>query len=495
MNFGIIRYVIARILRLEVIFILFPLGVSFIYGEPFALKRAYGVTILLLFGAAFLLSRKAPENMKLHSKESFVIVSLTWILMSLFACLPFYLSRHIPSFVDALFEVVSGFTTTGATILTNVEALPKSLLFLRGFTHFVGGMGVLVLAMAILYKNNDESLYLMKAEVPGPTFGKLVAKMSYNSRILYIIYITMTLILIVLLYAGGMPLFDAVVHAFGTAGTGGFSVKNGNIGAYGSAYLEYVIAVAMLMFGLNFNLFYALLLKNFRQIYKNEEMRWYLKIALCATILICFDIYPRYGSNLAKCIRDAFFTVSSIITTTGYAVVDFDTWPVFSKAVLFALMFVGGCAGSTAGGLKVSRIMILVKYIKSMVRREVDPNRVTTVRVDGKPLEKELFHRVTGYLALMVFLFMLFILFIAKDTPDFQSAFGAVANTINNVGLGFGKVGPSMNNAFFSAHNKLILILCMLFGRLEIFPMLILFSPSFYKDMFFKVKIKGMDEY
>ncbi|MDR1834214.1 MAG: TrkH family potassium uptake protein [Fusobacteriaceae bacterium] len=495
MNLGVIRYVIARILRLEIIFIGIPFGVSFLYGEPFLIKKSYVITMGLLLITSLLISRKAPEKMKLHTKESFVIVSLTWVFMSLFACLPFYLSRIIPVFVDAFFEVVSGFTTTGASILTEVESIPKSLLFLRGFTHFVGGMGVLVLATAVLHRNNDESLYLMKAEVPGPTFGKLVAKMSYNSRILYLIYIVMTLILILLLLLGGMPLFDSIVHAFATAGTGGFSIKNANIGSYGSAYIEYVIAGAMLMFGLNFNLFYALMLRNFTQVYKNEEMRWYFKIAFLATLLICFDIYPRYGGNIAECFRHSFFTVSSIMTTTGFATVDFDTWPVFSKAILFSLMFIGGCAGSTAGGLKISRILILVKSIKALVRREVDPNRVTTVRVDGKPVEKELFHGVTGYLALLIFLFLLCMLFIAKDCPDFQSAFSAVSNTINNVGLGFGIVGPTRDHSCFSALNKLILCLCMLLGRLEIFPMLVLFSPSFYKDMYFRVKIKNIDEF
>ena len=459
---------------------LIPLALSFFYHESFIVKKSYIFTIILLLISSLLISKKVPENQKIYAKEGLVIVSISWIALSLFGALPFVFSNRIPSFIDAFFETVSGFTTTGASILSNVEALEHSLLFWRSFTHLVGGMGVLVLALAILPKNNNQSLHIMKAEVPGPTFGKLVAKMSYNSRILYMIYIFITIIIIILLKLGGMPLFDSVVHAFGTVGTGGFGIKNSSVAYYNSSYIDYVLGIGMLLCGMNFNLFYALLLKNYKQVFKNEELKYYCSIVVLAIIAIVINIAPAY-KNSNRLFRDVFFTVSSVITTTGYSTVDFDAWPVFSKTVLLFLMFVGGCAGSTAGGLKVSRIAILFKTVVGEFKKIGTPNRVINIKMDKKVITKELSSGISTYLMLYITIFLIAILCVSWDSPDFISAFSAVAATFNNIGPGMGIVGPTSNYASFSNINKLILSLVMLLGRLEIFPILILFSPSLYK--------------
>lgn len=468
MNNKMVRYVIGHILKLETAFMLIPLALSFFYHESFIVKKSYIFTIILLLISSLLISKKVPENQKIYAKEGLVIVSISWIALSLFGALPFVFSNRIPSFIDAFFETVSGFTTTGASILSNVEALEHSLLFWRSFTHLVGGMGVLVLALAILPKNTNQSLHIMKAEVPGPTFGKLVAKMSYNSRILYMIYIFITIIIIILLKLGGMPLFDSVVHAFGTVGTGGFGIKNSSVAYYNSSYIDYVLGIGMLLCGMNFNLFYALLLKNYKQVFKNEELKYYCSIVVLAIIAIVINIAPAY-KNSNRLFRDVFFTVSSVITTTGYSTVDFDAWPVFSKTVLLFLMFVGGCAGSTAGGLKVSRIAILFKTVVGEFKKIGTPNRVINIKMDKKVITKELSSGISTYLMLYITIFLIAILCVSWDSPDFISAFSAVAATFNNIGPGMGIVGPTSNYASFSNINKLILSLVMLLGRLEIF--------------------------
>ena len=482
MNNKMVRYVIGHIMKIETAFMLLPLILSFLYDESIIVKKAYVFTIILLIFFSFLISNKAPKNQKIYAKEGLVIVSGSWIVLSFFGALPFVFSKRIPSFIDAFFETVSGFTTTGASILTNVEALEHSLLFWRSFTHLVGGMGVLVLALAILPKNNNQSLHIMKAEVPGPTFGKLVAKMSYNSRILYMIYIFITIVIIILLKLGGMPLFDSVVHAFGTVGTGGFGIKNNSIAYYNSSYIDYVLGIGMLLCGMNFNLFYALLLKNYKQIFKNEELRFYCSIVAFSILAIVINIAPAYKS-MWRLFRDVFFTVSSVITTTGYSTVDFDTWPVFSKTVLLLLMFVGGCAGSTAGGIKVSRIAILFKTVAGEFKKIGTPNRVLDIKMDKKVITKELSTGISTYLMLYITIFLIAILCIAWDSPDFLSAFSAVAATFNNIGPGMGIVGPTSNYSSFSDINKVVLSLVMLLGRLEIFPILILFSPSLYGNL------------
>lgn len=482
-----IRYVLANILKLEAMFMIVPLLLSFYYREKISVSFSYLLTILLLWGASCLLSRKQPENVRFFAKEGLCIVAFSWLALSFFGALPFFISREIPSFVDAFFEVVSGFTTTGASILSDVEALSYSLLYWRSFTHFVGGMGVLVLALAILPRNNNQSLHIMKAEVPGPTVGKLVSKMSYNSRILYLLYLFLTLIIIFFLGLGGMPLFDSILHTFGTVGTGGFGMKNTSIGYYRSAYIEYVLAIGMLLSGMNFNLFYALLLRNFRQVVHNEELKFYFSIVTLSVLAICIDNYGSY-SNMEHLFRDSLFTISSIMTTTGFSTVNFDTWSVFSKTLLLLLMVIGGCGGSTAGGIKVSRVIVLFKTFVYEFKKTYSPNRVFRLKMDGRALSQELIMSIRTYLILYLFLFVLLLLCIAPESSDFISACSAVAATFNNIGPGFGMVGPTMNYSHFSDFNKIALSFGMLLGRLEIFPILLIFSPEIFTPFLQKLK-------
>ena len=480
MNTRIISYVISNLFKLMMALFLFPLVVSIYYREGLKLSMAYIIPIIILCVLSYFLSGKGPENQSFFSKEGLVIVALSWLLISFFGALPFVISGEIPNMIDAFFESVSGFTTTGASILPEVESLSKSILFWRSFTDVVGGMGVLVLVLAILPKGNNQALHIMRAEVPGPTVGKLVAKMSYNSRILYIIYLVMTLIMIVLLLAGGMSFFDACIHAFGTAGTGGFSSKNTSIGFYNSAYIDYVTSIGMLVFGLNFNLFYLLILGNIKQIFKSEEAKYYLSIVFIATAFICINIYPIY-SSITRMIRDVFFTVSSIITTTGYSTVDFDKWPTFSKIILMFLMFCGGCAGSTAGGFKVSRLAILIKRFVREFKKIGHPNKVLNIKLEGKTLDKEMLEGVDSYFILYSVILFILLLITAWESDTFITALSAVLATFNNIGPGLGAVGPTSNFGLFSPFLKFILSLGMLLGRLEIIPLLILVSPRIYR--------------
>ena len=482
MNTKMIRYVTGYILKLEAGFLVLPLFISFYFHESITIQKSYFFTIIFLLAAGFLFSRKMPENQKMFAKEGLFIVSLSWILLSFFGALPFVISGAVPSIIDAFFETVSGFTTTGASILTNVEALPNSLLFWRSFTHLVGGVGVLVLALAILPKNNKQSLHLMKAEVPGPTFGKLVAKMSYNSRILYIIYLVLTAVMILILTLEGMPFFDAILHAFGTAGTGGFGIKNSSVAYYNSAAIDYTIGIGMLVFSLNFNLFYILLIGNIKQFFKSEEMRWFLGIVSMAVILISINVYPMYN-NISLVIRDVFFTVSSIVSTTGYSTADFDKWPLFSKIILLFLMFMGGCAGSTAGGLKVSRVVIFIKSAIREFKKLGNINRVVSLKMEGKPVTKDLMEGISSYLIVYIGVFVTLLLIISISVSDLDAAFSAVAATFNNIGPGFEIFGPTSNYSSLTPINKIVLSFSMLLGRLEIFPVLILFSPEIYKKM------------
>ena len=480
MNTKIISYVISNLFKILMFLFLFPLAVSIYYKEGLKFSMAYIIPIIILCILSYFLSDKTPENQSFFSKEGLVIVSLSWLLISFFGALPFIISGSIPNMVDAFFESVSGFTTTGASILSEVESLSKSILFWRSLTHVVGGMGVLVLVLAILPKGNNQALHIMRAEVPGPTVGKIVAKMNYNSRILYIIYISMIIILIIFLLLGGMPLFDACIHAFGTAGTGGFSCKNTSIGFYNSAYIDYVTSVGMIAFGLNFNLFYLLILGNIKQVFKSEEARYYLSIIFIATILICLNIRPFY-SSISRMIRDVFFTVSSIITTTGFSTVDFDKWPTFSKTILMFLMFCGACAGSTAGGFKVSRFVILIKKFVREFKKIGHPNKVLNIQLEGKTLDKNVLEGVDSYFILYSVILFILLLITAWESDTFITALSAVLATFNNIGPGFGAVGPTSNFASYSAFTKIVLSLGMLLGRLEIIPLLILVSPRIYR--------------
>ena len=471
-----IGYILGRILLTEAALLLLPLLVAVLYGEsvtPFAIPIAALVLVGLLLGL------RRPKKTAMYAKEGFAVVSLAWIFMSAFGALPFVISGDIPHFVDAFFETVSGFTTTGASILTAVEPLRYSSLFWRSFTHWVGGMGVLVFVMAILPMNDGHGMHLMRAEVPGPSVGKLVSRMSDTAKILYTIYFVMTIILIVLLMAGGMPLFDSCIHAFGTAGTGGFSSRNLSVGAYNNAYFDIVIGIFMLLFGINFNMYYFLLIRRFRDVFRSEELRTYLAVVAAAVAAITINIAHLYDS-VGTSLRHAFFQVSTIITTTGFATTDFNLWPSFSKVILVVLMFIGACAGSTGGGMKVARFVILAKTSYHDMRRMLHPNAVSTVRFEGKTLPDREVRSVHLYLTMYICAFTASLLLLSLEGFDLVTTFTALAACINNIGPGLEVVGPMGNYAGFSYFSKLLLSFNMLVGRLEIFPMLLLFSPSIW---------------
>lgn len=479
MNNKIIRYILSKILYIEAGFLLLPVIVSLIYKENYSNILSFLVTIFLLLLSGYLLGYKSDASGAFYEKEGFIIVSLSWILLSAFGALPFVFSGSIPNFIDAFFETSSGFTTTGASILTNVEELSHSMLFWRSFTHLIGGMGILVFALAILPRSNRNS-HIMKAEVPGPIFGKFVAKMSYTARLLYKIYFAMTGILIILLILVGHPVFDSFVHAFGAAGTGGFGIRANSIAYYNSPVVEMILATAMIIFGINFNLFYVILIGKARDGFKSEELRWYLLIVFGSVVLIFFNIRHNYTSYLTA-VKDIFFTVSSIISTTGYATVDFGKWPTFSHAILLFLMFTGACAGSTAGGLKISRFIILVKSSILQFRKAINPKRVLSVKVDNKLVGNEVLEEVKGYFVIYIFLIIIFTVLISFTVPDFLTAFSSVMATFNNIGPGLSVVGPTGSYASLTYFNKIVLSLAMLAGRLEIFPILILFSSTTWK--------------
>lgn len=479
MNNKIIRYILSKILFIEAGFLILPTIVSLIYREEIFNISSFLMTIVLLLTSGFVLGYKSDGKGVFYEKEGLIIVSFSWILLSVFGALPFVFSGYIPNFIDAFFETSSGFTTTGASIVTDIEIFSHSMLFWRSFTHLVGGMGVLVFALAILPRSNRHS-HIMKAEVPGPVFGKLVAKMSYTARILYKIYFLMTGVLIIILILFGHPVFDSFLHAFGAAGTGGFGIKATSVAHYNSPSIEIILGVAMLMFGINFNLFYIILIGRFKEFFKSEELKWYLLIVFFSITLIFLNIRTNYTSYLTA-IRDIFFTVSSIISTTGYATVDFAKWPLFSRVILLFLMFVGACAGSTAGGLKVSRFIILVKSTILQIRKTLNHKRILSVKIDNKSINEEVEEEVKGYFIIYIFLIMGFTFLISFSIKDFTTAFSAVMATFNNIGPGLSAVGPTSNYADLSYFNKVVLSFAMLAGRLEIFPILVLFSSSTWR--------------
>ena len=477
MNGWMIVYTVGMMLKVEAALVCLPLGVCLYYGES---PWAFLVTIFVLLVFGWMMSIRRPQDDTIYAREGFFIVGLSWLLLSVFGALPFVLSREIPNFVDAFFETVSGFTTTGASILTDVEAMSRGMLFWRSFTHWVGGMGVLVFVLAVLPKSDAQTLYIMKAEVPGPTCGKLVARVRHTALILYGIYLAMTVILIILLLIGGMPLFDSVLHAFGTAGTGGFGIKATSIGYYNSVYFDYVIGIFMMLFGINFNLYYYLLLGDVVSVFKSEELRCYLGIIVAATLLIALNILPIYG-GFGTSVRYAFFQVSSIITTTGYTTADYTLWPGFSQTILVIIMFVGAMAGSTGGGIKVSRILVLAKSAWRELCTMRSPRTVRSIKLEGKPLDKQTSSGIHAFLTAYLLLFAASVLLLALDQQDHVSNFTAVAACVNNIGPALGACGPMGSYAPFNTMSKLVLSFDMLAGRLEIFPMLMLFAPSSYR--------------
>lgn len=476
MNRRMVIYTIGQLIGVEAAVMMLPLCVSLIYGE--GSWKAFLITIgiaIVLSALGLLLSR--PKSHVIYAKEGFATVALAWIIMSGIGALPFVISGEIPNYIDAFFETVSGFTTTGSSIVRDVEALSHGILFWRSFTHWLGGMGVLVFVMAILPSSSDRSIHLMRAEVPGPVVGKLVPKIKETAKILYLIYMVMTFIEVIFLLCGGMPLFDSLVHSFGTAGTGGFGIKADSIGGY-SSYCQWVITIFMLLFGINFNLFYLCLIRRFKSVLKSEELWAYLGIVLAAATIIAVNIMPIYNS-LSQSVRLSVFQVASIITTTGYATADFNTWPVLSKGILLILMFFGACAGSTGGGFKISRVVLLLKAVKREFHRLIHPRSRTTIRFEGKNVDEGTISGVECYLALYVICFVsIFLILCFEKNFDIETNFSAAASCFNNIGPGLGSVGPVLNFADYSAVSKIVLSIAMLLGRLELFPLIITLAPS-----------------
>jgi len=479
MNYAIVFRLLGYVLMIEGALLLLPAAASLVYGEWMVLG-VFLLTAAVSAGIGYALHTIKPRSKVFYMREGFAATSLCWVFISVMGAVPFVLTGCIPNPVDALFETVSGFTTTGASILPDVEALPNGILFWRSFTHWIGGMGVLVFAMAVLPMTDGRAMHLMRAEVPGPTCGKISSKLSDSAKILYAIYLAMTVIETVMLCAGGMPLFDALIHAFGTAGTGGFSNKALSVGAYNSPYFEIVIGVFMLLFGINFNLYYFLLLRHFRAAFASEEMHVYLGIVAFSTLTITANIASMYDS-VGTALRTAFFQVSSIVTTTGYATADFNLWPTYSRTVIVILTFVGACAGSTAGGLKVSRVIILFKAARQDLNKMLHSHAVTTVRFEGKPLDEKTLRGVHNYFNIYMLLLTLSVLLLSLDGFDLVTTFTSVATCLNNVGPGLEMVGPMGSFADFSAPAKLLLAFDMLAGRLELYPMLALFAPRLWR--------------
>ena len=477
MNYKMVLYTMGRVVLLEAAFLVLPMAVSLLYGERCAVS--FGLTILVALAVGFLLTFLCRGSHGTSSiKDGFMIVALTWIMLSAIGALPFVFSREIPSYVDAFFETVSGFTTTGATILTDVEALSRGMIFWRSFTHWIGGMGILVFVV-MLMKTTDRSINILKAEMPGPTVDKLAPKSRDTARILYLLYISLTVLETVLLLLGGMGLFDSVVHSLSTAGTGGFGAYNASAANF-SPYIQWVLTVFMLLFGVNFNLYYLLLLGRVRDIFRNTEFKVYLGIIAAAVTIITVDILPLYQS-FSTSLRQASFQVAAIMSTTGFVTADFTVWSPLSKTLLLLLMFLGGCAGSTAGGLKLSRIIILCKMARRELRRTLRPRVVDVIKMDGHRLEEQTAHSVAVYFALYMLCIGALLVALSFSPLDLETNLFSSVSCFNNVGPAFGMAGPVGNYSLYQPVLKLLLCVGMLLGRLEIYPMLLLFVPAAWR--------------
>ncbi|MDT2595532.1 TrkH family potassium uptake protein [Enterococcus dongliensis] len=479
MNRKMVVFTIGKLLKVEALLLLLPCIVGVIYHEQAAI--AYLVVAVFTFLVGTLLSWKKPKNQNIFAKEGFFIVGISWTLLSLFGALPFMLSGEIPSFTDAFFETVSGFTTTGSSILPTLSGISQASLFWRSFTHWIGGMGILVFTVAFIPIASGRTMHILKAEMPGPIIGKLVSKVSVTARILYVIYTVLTLIQILLLMLGDMPIFDSILNSFATAGTGGFAMSDAGIAGYNSAYIDGVLTIFMILFGINFNLIYFFIFGKILLVLKSEELRGYLAIIALSTLLITINISSQYPSYL-KAFRYAAFQVASIITTTGFTTTNYDLWPMFSQVILLLLMFVGACAGSTGGGIKVSRIQILIKHAVQELKKILHSHSVTSLRYEGETISAKTMGSIHAYLVLYSLVFISSLLILSLENSSFQTIFSAVATCINNVGPGFESVGPTGNFGFLSDVSKWTLSFAMLAGRLEMFPMLLLFSKPFWKS-------------
>lgn len=478
MNRKMIAYVLGFIIKVEGLLMIPSFIIAMFYREKSAIAFLITITGLILIGSS--LSFKKPDNKVIYAKEGFVIVAGAWILLSIFGAFPFFISREIPKYIDSFFETVSGITTTGSSILTDVEALSKGILFWRSFLHWIGGMGVLVFVLAIVPLAGGRSVHLMKAEVTGPTYGKLVPKLKQTAMILYGIYTGLTIIVVVLLLLGGMNWLDSFLHAFGTVGTGGFGIKNNSVAYYNSAYIEGVITVFMLLCSLNFNLFYLILCKDIIKVLKSEELRWFAGIVAFSILIISMNILPLYG-GIEKAFRYASFQVASIISTSGFSSIDYNSWPELSKSILFILTFLGGCAGSTAGGLKVARLIIIFKNIMFQIKSMIHPRYINVIRFEDTMIDEKRIREVNNYFVIYIFIGVVSFLILSLDGFDFETTVTAMATTLNNVGPGFGKVGPAGNFSEFSTLSKAVMSLNMLIGRLEIYPIILLFTPALYR--------------
>lgn len=481
MNHKMLRYMIGKMMGVEACLLLLPAFVGLLYKEAEGLSFLV-VSFVLLF-IFLILGLKKPDNTTIYGKEGLFIAGMSWILWAFFGAIPFTITGCIPSYLDAVFETISGFTTTGSSILTDIEALPNCMNFWRCLTHWIGGMGVLVFVMMVTSIGEKNSMHLMRAEMPGPEASKLVPKAKTTARILYLMYLGLTAVQVVFLLLGGMNLFDAILHSFSTAGTGGFSNRNASVAYYDSAYIDGVITVFMILFGINFNLYFFAMLANVKEVFKNEELRVYLGIIGASIAFISLNIWGQYGS-LLKSFRYASFQVAAIITTTGFYTANYDLWPEFSKCILLIIMVVGACAGSTGGGIKVSRLIILVKSIKREIQRMIHPQSVSVVKVNGKRVNDETMHNVYIYFICYVLILMISVLLISLDNKDFATSFSGALTALSNVGPGISKLAPVENFSSFSALSKVVLCVDMLLGRLEIFPYLLLFSTSFGKKKF-----------
>ena len=486
MNTSIIRYILGHVLRIEALLLLLPCLIAVYFHESQGWYYLFTAALCVVLG--MLMTWKKPKSSIFYLKEGCIATAMSWIFLSVFGCLPFCISGEIPSFTNALFETISGFTTTGASILEDVEALSHCALFWRSFTHWIGGMGVLVFLLAIIPMSGGSNINLMRAESPGPSVGKLVPKIGATARILYGIYFGLTLLQLLLLYLNGMPLFDAVTTSIGTAGTGGFGIRGDSIAGY-SDTLQWIVTVFMILFGINFNFYYYLLFRQFRKALGMQEVRAYLLIILASVGFITLNIRHLTG-GLFRALTQAAFQVASIITTTGFATTDFNQWPEASKTILVMLMFVGACAGSTGGGIKVSRFLISIQSVLSELHSYIHPKAITTVKMDKKPIDREVVRATNVYFITFLLVFATSVFVISLEGHDLITNFTAVAATINNIGPGLSQVGPAANFNFFSHFSKYVLMFDMLAGRLEFFPLLILLHPTVWKDFATRKKKK-----
>ena len=478
MNYAVVFRLLGYILLCEGGLLCLPALVSALYGE-WDILWIFLFTVALCFVIGLSLTFLKPRSKIFHMRESCATAALTWIVISIMGAIPFVLSGAIPNPIEALFETVSGFTTTGASVLADVESLPMGILFWRSFTHWIGGMGILVFLLAVMPLTGGSHVNLMKAESPGPQVEKMVPSVQATAKILYTIYLGMTVLQILFMLVGGCPLMDSLLLTFGTAGTGGFGVLNDSLGSY-STYIQVVVTIFMILFGVNFSVYFYLTRRKFKKAFAIEEVRWYLAVIAASILLISWNIRDLFP-NFLTAMQQAAFQVASIITTTGFSSCDFDLWPSFSKSILVALMFIGACAGSTGGGMKISRLMVLAKSIRKEVLQTVHPNAVTPIRVDGKPINHETLRSINVFMAAYIILFASSVLLISLDGHDFTTNFTAVAATFNNIGPGLAAVGPTANFSIYSGFSKLVLTFDMLAGRLELFPLLLLFAPETWK--------------